>query len=70
MMKKTWMKFGQSKALEVGKISLTTTGLTETLTRVNQQRKEKEINTELIEVYDDDEEIDLLNTRESSHAFD
>lgn len=53
---------------------LTTTGLTETLTRVNQQGKgkdkEKELNMELIEVYDDDEEIDLLNTRESSHAFD
>lgn len=51
---------------------LTTTGLTESLTRVNQKgkEKEKELSTELIEVYDDDEEIDLLNTRESSHAFD
>lgn len=51
---------------------LTTTGLTEGVTRVNQHNKDSSKNKDHLEVkvYEDEEEVNLLNTQESSHAFD
>ncbi|XP_063602592.1 protein GPR107-like isoform X2 [Penaeus indicus] len=51
---------------------LTTTGLTEGVTRVNQHNKDTSKSKDHleVEVYEDDEEVNLLNTQESSHAFD
>ncbi|KAK7084509.1 hypothetical protein SK128_017987 [Halocaridina rubra] len=49
---------------------LTTTGLTEGVTRVNQHGKEQTKETLEVEVYEDDEEMNLLTTQESSHEFD
>ncbi|XP_045605389.2 protein GPR107 [Procambarus clarkii] len=49
---------------------LTTTGLTEGISHVNQHSKKQNKDHLEVEVFDDDEEVNLLNTQESSHAFD
>ncbi|XP_069946922.1 protein GPR107 isoform X2 [Cherax quadricarinatus] len=49
---------------------LTTTGLTEGITHVNQHNKKQNKDHLEVEVFEDDEEVNLLNTQESSHAFD
>ncbi|XP_066959578.1 protein GPR107 isoform X2 [Macrobrachium rosenbergii] len=49
---------------------LTTTGLTESVTRVNQKGREPTKESLEVEIYEDDEEVNLLNTKESSHDFD
>ncbi|XP_042208199.1 protein GPR107-like [Homarus americanus] len=49
---------------------LTTTGLTEGITHVNQHNKKSNKDHLEVEVFEDDEEVNLLNTQESSHAFD
>ncbi|XP_050691342.1 protein GPR107-like [Eriocheir sinensis] len=49
---------------------LTTTGLTEGITQVNQHGKRQSKENVEVEVFEDDEEVNLLNTQESSHAFD
>ncbi|XP_064094540.1 protein GPR107-like [Macrobrachium nipponense] len=49
---------------------LTTTGLTEGVTRVNQKGREPTKESLEVEIYEDDEEVNLLNTKESSHDFD
>lgn len=47
---------------------LTTTGLTEGITHVNQHGIKK--SSMEVEVFEDDEEVNLLHTQESSHALD
>ncbi|KAG0724707.1 Protein GPR107 [Chionoecetes opilio] len=49
---------------------LTTTGLTEGITQVNQHSKRQSKDNVEVEVFEDDEEVNLLDTQESSHAFD
>ncbi|XP_045115602.1 protein GPR107-like [Portunus trituberculatus] len=49
---------------------LTTTGLTEGITQVNQHTKRQSKDSVEMEVFEDDEEVNLLDTQESSHAFD
>lgn len=49
---------------------LTTTGLTEGITQVNQHSKRQTKENVEVEVFEDDEEVNLLDTQESSHAFD
>ncbi|XP_071519774.1 protein GPR107 [Panulirus ornatus] len=49
---------------------LTTTGITEGITHVNQHSKKQSKDHLEVEVFEDNEEENLLNTQESSHAFD